>query len=90
MPPLYNAAGLDYNGPFYSDTIPREVRLERRAMVTHYVPHTFAEYPVGSIRRGLCRICGFPGGDAACNPSLSDQYRAARAESRRAHPETAL
>jgi hypothetical protein len=63
---LPNLGGLDYNGPFYRDSTPRAIRLERREMVTHYVPHTFAEYPKGDVRRGLCRICAFPGADAAC------------------------
>lgn len=64
--PLPNLAGLDYRGAFYGDHVPRVTREERRALVTHYVPHAFAEYAKGDPRRGLCRICGFPGADAAC------------------------
>lgn len=55
-----------YTGPFYNARIPRKVREERRALVPHYVPHVFAEYPKGDVRRGSCRICLFPGADAAC------------------------
>jgi hypothetical protein len=55
-----------YSGPFYNDRVPRALRLERRALVLRFVPHTFAEYPKGSPRSGICRICDFPMADAAC------------------------
>jgi hypothetical protein len=61
-----NGGEMFYTGPFYGDAIPRAVRLERRAMVTHYLPHAFKS-DTGPAR-GYCRICGFPGADAACNP----------------------
>jgi hypothetical protein len=80
--PLYNMAGLDYNGPFYNSRYPEKLRLERRQMVTYYLPHSFTEYKgketqrkmgkrivTGEAyepRKGLCRICGFPKADAVC------------------------
>lgn len=64
MPPLFNLGGVDYAGPFYSGSTVE--RLRKRAMVTYYVPHHFAEFPKGDVRRGLCRICRFPKADAAC------------------------
>jgi hypothetical protein len=60
-----------YTGPFYNDRIARTVRLARRALVTYFLPHTFTS---GSgPARGICRICQFPGADAAC---VTDEQRA--------------